>query len=256
MVPLDGLCRFSRRGQLPVQRPHQKIGRLLRPNTIGLIGVSTSRLNFGRIILNNILANGFAKENIRIVRPGIDEFEGIPCVPDLASLDVKLDLFVVAVGSDKVPDLVEQVIAEDAAETVMLIPGGMGETHDSADRAAQVMAAINKGHLTPDGGPVFLGANSLGVISHPGSYDTLFIPDAKLPKQRGERKRNAAFVSQSGAFMITRLSKCPELDPAFMISVGNQNDLTLGDMVKYLKNESGDRGHRGICRRLQGSGWP
>jgi acyl-CoA synthetase (NDP forming) len=36
--------------------------------------------------------------------------------------------------------------------------------------------------------------------------------------------------------MITRLSKRPELDPAYMISVGNQNDLTLGDMVLYLKD--------------------
>ena len=37
--------------------------------------------------------------------------------------------------------------------------------------------------------------------------------------------------------MITRLSKCPELDPAYMISVGNQNDLTLGDMLMYLKDD-------------------
>jgi acyl-CoA synthetase (NDP forming) len=37
--------------------------------------------------------------------------------------------------------------------------------------------------------------------------------------------------------MITRLSKCPEIDPAYMISVGNQNDLTLGDIVKYLKDD-------------------
>jgi acyl-CoA synthetase (NDP forming) len=44
-------------------------------------------------------------------------------------------------------------------------------------------------------------------------------------------------VSQSGAFMITRLSKRPELDPAYMISVGNQNDLTLGDMLHYLKDD-------------------
>jgi acyl-CoA synthetase (NDP forming) len=84
---------------------------------------------------------------------------------------------------------------------------------------------------------VFLGANCLGVVSHPGKYDTLFIPEVKLPKRRGDHKRNTAFVSQSGAFMITRLSKCPEIDPAYMISVGNQNDLTLGDIVKYLKDD-------------------
>ena len=89
--------------------------------------------------------------------------------------------------------------------------------------------------MSKGGGPVFLGANCLGVISHPGKYDTLFIPEEKLPKQRGMHNRNIAFVSQSGAFMITRLSRIPELDPAYMISMGNQNDLTLGDMIVYLK---------------------
>lgn len=236
MVPLDGMCRFSTPSALPAARPYQKIDHLLHPETIGIVGVSTSRVNFGRIILNNILAGGFDAKNIRIIRPGMDRFEGIACVDDLSTLDLKLDLLVVAVSSDNVPQIVDQVIKHDAAQTVMLIPGGMGETAGSRERAAQVMKKIADSHTTDDGGPVFLGANCLGVISHPGRYDTLFIPDEKLPKQRGIHRRNLAFVSQSGAFMITRLSKQPELGLAYMISVGNQNDLTLGDMVNYLKD--------------------
>jgi acyl-CoA synthetase (NDP forming) len=237
MVPLDGMCRFSRPVSLPARRPYQKVGRLLHPDKIGIIGVSTERVNFGRLILINILANGYNPEDIRIVKPGLDAFEGIRCVPDLAALDTKLDLFVVAVNARQVPDLVDEIIQHDAAETVMLIPGGMGETAESEARARQVMDKIREAHLKEGGGPVFLGANCLGVISHPGKYDTLFIPEVKLPKRRGDHKRNTAFVSQSGAFMITRLSKCPEIDPAYMISVGNQNDLTLGDIVKYLKDD-------------------
>jgi acyl-CoA synthetase (NDP forming) len=236
MVPLDGMCRFAKPALLPPARPYRKIDNLLHPKTIGIIGVSTSRVNFGRIILNNILASGYDAKDIRIIRPGLDQFEGVCCVDGLAALDAKLDLLVVAVGADKVPDIVDLVIGHDAAQSVLLVPGAMGETAESKERAALVMGKIADAHTTDDGGPVFLGANSLGVVSHPGKYDTLFIPDAKLPKQRGEHERNAAFVSQSGAFMITRLSKRPELDPAYMISVGNQNDLTLGDMVHYLKS--------------------
>lgn len=237
MVPLDGMCRFSRSVSLPVQRPFHKVGHLLHPVKIGIIGVSTQRVNFGRLILNNILANGYNPCDIYIVKPGLDMFEGIPCVPDLASLGMKLDLFVVAVNAQQVPDLVDEIILHDAANAVMLIPGGMGETTESEDRARQLMHKISEAHLKEGGGPVFLGANCLGVVSHPGKYDTLFIPEVKLPKRRGDHKRNTAFVSQSGAFMITRLSKCPEIDPAYMISVGNQNDLTLGDIVKYLKDD-------------------
>ena len=237
MVPLDGMCRFAGPGSLPEKRPCHKIGKLLHPKTIGIIGVSTSRINFGRVILDNILANGFDPAHIRLIRPGIERFENIRCVPDLASLDIRLDLFVVAVGAELVPELIEQVIDHQAAETVMLIPGGMGETRESEERATQLMERIRAEHRRGDGGPVLLGANCLGVISHPGKYDTLFIPEVKLPKRRGNYRRNAAFVSQSGAFMITRFSKRPELDPAYMISVGNQNDLTLGDILWYLKDD-------------------
>jgi acyl-CoA synthetase (NDP forming) len=238
MVPLDGLCRFSKRGVLPTPRPYRKIEHLLHPRTIGIVGVSTTRPNFGRIILDNILAMGFERKNLRLIRPGLESFQGITCVSDLQSLKIKLDLLVIAVGSEQVPDLVDRILSDDIAHAVMLIPGGMGETAESSARAHQVMTKISAAHgAEGDGGPIFLGANCLGVISHPGKFDTLFIPEAKLPKQRGEHRRNAAFISQSGAFMITRLSKRPELDPAYMVSVGNQNDLTLGDMMSYFKSD-------------------
>lgn len=237
MIPLDGMCRFKTPCDLPAKRPYHKIKHLLQPETIGLMGVSTTRVNFGRVILDNIIANGFQKVNLRIVREGVDEFEGIKCVDSLLSLDVHLDLLVVALGSEHIPEIVSTVVAENIAETVMLIAGGMGETEESLERAAEVVESIKKGRDQKGGGPIFLGANCLGVVSHPGKFDTLFIPDSKLPKNRGEKKRNAAFVSQSGAFMITRLSKRPELDPAYMISVGNQNDLSLGDILNYLKDD-------------------
>jgi acyl-CoA synthetase (NDP forming) len=237
MVPLDGMCRFTQPRALPDTRPFHKIGKMLKPKSIGIIGVSTTRMNFGRVILNNILANGYEPADIRIIRPDMDSFENIRCIPDLSKLDIRLDLFVVAVGAEQVVDLVDEIIERDVAESVMLIAGGMGETDESAERAGEVMARIRKAHEKGDGGPVFLGANCLGVISHPGRYDTLFIPEPKLPKLRGDRRRNCAFVSQSGAFMITRLSKRPELDPAYMISLGNQNDLTLGDVLSYLKDD-------------------
>ena len=42
-------------------------------------------------------------------------------------------------------------------------------------------------------------------------------------------------MSQSGAYMITRMSKLAFLDPAYAISIGNQIDLTTGDFLHYFK---------------------
>jgi acyl-CoA synthetase (NDP forming) len=41
-------------------------------------------------------------------------------------------------------------------------------------------------------------------------------------------------LSQSGAFMITRISQNPWLDPRYMLALGNQTDLTHGDMLAYF----------------------
>jgi acyl-CoA synthetase (NDP forming) len=236
MVPLDGMCRFSLPRSIENHRPVAKIENLMHPKKIGLIGVSAKRKNFGRIILENILAEGYPRENVILLRDGVDEIDGVRCVPDLKSLPVKLDLFVVAVGAEQIPDLVDEIISLDAANSVMLIPGGMGESEESKDRAEKVIAKIDEVHGTESGGPIFLGANCMGVVSHPGRYDTWFIPDEKLPKDRQAPHHRSALISQSGAFMLHRYSQCPELAPAYMVSMGNQTDLTLGDMVKYFKD--------------------
>ncbi len=238
MVPLDGMCRFSKAGQKPLARPVQKIHNLLHPKKIGIIGVSATRRNFGHIILDNVLAEGYEKENVVIIREGCSEIDGVRCVPDLDALEEPLDLFVIAIAAKHVPDLVDKIIELDCAKSVMLIPGGMGETEDSKKRAQQVISSINAKHADEDGGPVFIGANCMGVVSRPGGYDTWFIPDEKYPKDRSAPYQRAALISQSGAFMVFRSSQCPELNPAYMISMGNQTDLTLGDMLHYFKDSS------------------
>lgn len=234
MVPLDGMCSFTKPTKTVSARPILKIDNLLHPKKIGLVGVSAKRKNFAGIILDNIIAAGFAKEDIFLIKDGVEEIAGVKCYPSLENVPEKLDLFVVAVGANQVPALVDTVIDNDLAASVMLIPGGMGENEESQERAAQVMNKINIAHEQESGGPIFLGANCMGVVSHPGGYDTWFIPEEKFPKKRDGKYHRAALVSQSGAFMLHRMSQCPELSPAYMVSMGNQTDLTLGDMVKYF----------------------
>lgn len=236
MVPLDGMCRFARPEAPRTARPTAKIHNLLHPRSIGIVGVSATRRNFGRIIMDNVLAAGYPKERVLVLREGADEVDGVRCVPGPAALEEPLDMLVVAVGAEHVPALVDEIIDRDAAHSVMLIPGGMGETSDSHDRAARVMARIAARHAQGDGGPIFLGANCMGVVSRPGGYDTWFIPEQKFPKTTDLPCHRAALISQSGAFMLHRISQRPDLNPAYMISMGNQSDLTLGDMLRYFKD--------------------
>jgi acyl-CoA synthetase (NDP forming) len=227
-------CRFGAPGAARLPRPIHKIDKLIHPASIGIIGVSSSSMNFGRIILRNLMGSGYDKARLCVIRPGESEIDGVRCVEGLKALEHKLDLLIVAVAASAVYDLVDEIIESDAVESVMLIPGSLGETRASREPAAALAGRINAAHGSPGGGPVFLGANCLGVVSHPGGYDSWFIPLERLPKPAKKPVRNSVMLSQSGAFMITRISQNPWLDPRYMLALGNQTDLTHGDMLAWF----------------------
>ncbi|MBF0325697.1 MAG: acetate--CoA ligase family protein [Alphaproteobacteria bacterium] len=227
-------CRLGQPAPKRLPRPIAKIDKLIHPGRIGIIGVSATGMNFGRIILKNLMGSGYPKDQLLVIKPGETEIDGIACIDSLAALPDKLDLLIVAVAAGAVYDLVDEIIATDKVHSVMLIPGSLGETQASREPAAALAAKINAAHGNPGGGPIFLGANCLGVVSHAGGYDSWFIPLERLPKPAKKPQRNSVLLSQSGAFMITRLSRNPWLDPAYMLALGNQTDLTHGDMLTYF----------------------
>lgn len=237
MAPLDGVCRFRQATPRHEQRPTDKLGSLLKPQSAAIIGVSDKSQNMGRIILANMLKSGFDRKKIQVVHPSSKEIDGVACVPGIKELPAKVDLFVLAVGASQVASVVNDLIEHDKANTVVLISGGIGEKEGSRGLETDLMARIREAHRQEGGGPLFLGGNSLGVVSHPGRYDTMFIPDNKLPKLRNEPPRKLCFISQSGAFIISTLSDEPWLHPTYALSIGNQIDLTAGDLLAYIKDD-------------------
>lgn len=238
LVVQSARCEFGAPLAARLKRPIHKIDKLIHPASLGIIGVSASSMNFGRIILRNLIGSGYSKERMIVIRPGEKEIDGVRCVDSLKTLQGKLDLLIVAVAADAVYGLVDEIIESGAVESVMLIPGSLGETKKSREPAAALAARINAAHAKADGGPIFLGANCLGVVSHPGAYDSWFIPLERLPKPPKKAERNSVMLSQSGAFMITRMSQNPWLDPRYMLALGNQTDLTQGDLLSYFSERA------------------
>jgi acyl-CoA synthetase (NDP forming) len=204
---------------------------MLEPRSIAVLGVSAKDQNFGRIILNNIIECGFDRANLRVIKEGVDKIDGVLCVPRISELPAVTDLLVVAAAAGQLPDLIQQCVDTGKVRSAIVIPGGAGETQDSKDILKNVRETLARGHGAPGGGMVVLGPNCLGVQSRPGRYDTFFIPGDKLDKRRDKPGRGVALISQSGAFIITRLSNIETLDPMLTISFGNQADLTISDMV-------------------------
>lgn len=233
-IALDAAARLAPRPAAAPPRPLDKMHHLLEPSSIALIGVSES-MNPGRIILDNVLRAGFDPDRVVVVKPGLDGIAGCRCVPDLGALD-PVDLLVLSVAAPQVPGLMDEVVSRRLAEAVILVPGGIGEREGSETLADAVSAAIASSRTAPWRGPLVNGGNSMGITSVPGEYDTLFIPADRLATE-AQDALPVAVVSQSGAFAIARLGRLPWLRPRYLVTLGNQIDLTVGDFVTHLAGE-------------------
>ncbi len=239
LVAVDGVLRFRSGCHEERSVDLQRMESLLKPGTAALMGVSRKRKNIGRVILRNLLREGFSPESIRIVRPDAEpgeEIDGVRCCPSLGGLPWVADLAVIAVAADGVADVLEEVLRTQKARSLVLVPGGMGETASGKEHQNRVTSDLKQARDSGSFAPVMVGPNCLGLRSRPGHYDTLFIPESKLPLPVGG-VRDVALISQSGAFMITRMNRMRMLNPRFVISTGNQLDLTVTDFVEAILHD-------------------
>ncbi|GAB1454814.1 acetate--CoA ligase family protein [Spirochaetota bacterium] len=217
-------------------RPVGKIDRLLKPESAAVIGVSEKGINNGRIILRNLLESGFDPKRLYVVKAGIEEIDGCRCVPDVMSLPEKVDLFVLVIPAAQAPECIAELAEADKAQAVIVIPGGLEEKSGTEAIVARMRDALLGSRSSASRGPLLNGGNCLGIRSVPGKYNTLFIPEYKLPMPRGTMAP-VAFISQSGAFAICRVSKHPELNPKYVITCGNQMDVSIGDYLEWLADD-------------------
>jgi acyl-CoA synthetase (NDP forming) len=234
-VALDVLVKCRVETPAPPPRPVHKLRRLLEPRSMAIMGVS-DRQNPGRTILQNTLRAGFPRDRLFVIKPGTRELEGVACHPDVSSLPEPVDLLVLSVAAEQVPETVERVVAEQRAESVIVIPGGLGERTGTGGLEERMLAALRASRATAWQGPVLNGGNCLGIRSIPGRYDTTFIPPYKLPRVPNA-ETPVALIAQSGAFAVARRSQLLRGTPRYLITVGNQADLTVGDYLTYLKDD-------------------
>lgn len=236
---LDGVLRFRKAIEKKRQKPSMKgISGILKPKTIGIVGVSEKKMNMARIILNNVVKAGFPKEKVYVIKEGVKEIDGVLCYPSVFDLPEKLDMYVVAVPSPQVPKVIKDAADSNKVDGIVLISGGMGEKSGSEDLAKSVTENIKAAkEKNPDF--VLSGGNSLGIVLNESKVNTLFIPEYKMEYPLGFNKNMVptAFVSQSGAFVISALSKMPHIKPLYSITVGNQQDITVVDYVEKLVEE-------------------
>jgi acyl-CoA synthetase (NDP forming) len=238
LVALDALLRLSREAEPVAQeRPREKIARLLTPRSIAVVGVS-ERMNPGHVVLQNILRRGYPPEQVTVVKPGRERLDGCRCVPSLGDLPGAVDLVVLCVPARPSAEMMVEIAERRLAESVVLVAGGLEERPGMEGPVARMHEALRRARGSDWRGPVVNGGNCLGFRSVPGRVDTLFIPRQRMPAP-GTEASPLALITASGAFAVSKTSKLGGLAPRYLVSVGNQMDLTVTDYLEHLADDAG-----------------
>lgn len=207
------------------EEPHQELSlEIFYPRSIAVIGASPNPDKVGYSVLRNLLP--FDGE-VYPVNPNESEILGRKVYPSISSISDRVDLAVVAVPAEMVPDIISEA-GRNGVTLAVIISAGFRETGQGGKiLESKVLDAAKKYNVR------IIGPNCVGIMLPHEGINTTFDPISPDPG-------HIAFISQSGAIITTVVdwSKTEEIGFSAVISVGNQADLGFLDFLKFSeKNE-------------------
>jgi len=212
--------------------------RLLQPKSIAVIGVS---LHNNRHPANIVYQKNRLRYPIKVfaVNPRGGEIQGERLYERPGDIPEKVDLAIIAVRADLVPDTMAQCISAGMGGAV-IISGGFSEVGQTELQDRLVKMAL-------DADFPFIGPNCLGIFS-PGLVDTFFLPPERTVRPESG---NVALVSQSGGVLVDQMVNFAGegVGLSLGVSIGNK---ALVDEVSLLEYLSEDPNTDAIAFYLEG----
>jgi len=211
---------------------------LFEPRTVAFVGASTNPSKWGFNILHHIIKGGF-EGNLYPVNPQGGSWFGRPMYRSLAEVPGPVDLAVIVVPKERVPDTLRDC-AGAGIPAAVIITAGFGETGAEGKALEQEVLSIAR-----EGRIRIVGPNTMGVYTaYPLRMQAVMTAAAFKPGPVG-------IVSQSGNLgtSISYRFLRREIGISRLISSGNEADLTIEDYLEYLE---GDEKTRVICLYVEG----
>jgi acetyltransferase len=228
-----------------VARPSARaaIEALLHPRAIAIVG-ATERMQYGGRLVANLLSTGY-RGHIVPINPNRTTVMGLPCYPSVSDAPCLIDLAAIVIPAGGVPDVLAEC-GELEVPAALVISAGFAEV-DSGDGLELRERVARTIELT---GPRVCGPNCLGVANVAdqvwASANVLAPVDERL------RPGGIGVISQSGATVfgpLLALARDRGIGLRYVVSSGNEDDLTTADFVEYMV---ADRGVTAIACVLEG----
>ncbi len=201
------------------------VARFFTPQSIALVGAS-ERGMYPAGILQNLQRYGYGGR-VYPVNPRRSAVFDLPCFPSLTALPERPDLVVVLVPRDAVPGVVDECLDLDIKAAIIISAGFRESDADGAILEETLRSRITGSELA------IIGPNCAGLANMTTGMVVTRLPAAPLAG-------NVGFVSASGALMMAVQGVFADLHLGLsrLVSLGNQMDVDLGDMLAYLVDDA------------------
>jgi len=194
--------------------------KLLRPDSVAVVGASRTAGKVGNIILQNLAR---FEGDVYPVNPGADDIMDMPChdrVTDIGPVDMAVVSLPQHVANQAVRDCVDAGVS-----VVVIVTSGYGEVGNH--EAEQELLDIIDGT-----GTRILGPNCLGVFNAHTGLDTLFIPEEKSARPP---PGNVSIVTQSGGVGFMIMNELGHVSN--YVSYGNQADISELEIMQAMADD-------------------
>ena len=201
----------------------------LTPKSIAIIGASADPKKTGSRVQRFLVSHGY-KGKIFPVNPNREEIFGLKCYPNLKSINEQVDHIFVAVDGNKIIETIKDAISIKV-KCATILSGGFSESGSEGNELEKYIFKIaQKGDLR------ILGPNSIGLIN---ISDNIILSANAMLELKDLKKGSLSVISQSGSLIGALLAHGHSRGIGFskLVSVGNESDLSVGEIGKMLVND-------------------
>ncbi|WLQ36714.1 GNAT family N-acetyltransferase [Streptomyces castrisilvae] len=218
---------------LAVQRAREQraearsVQRLLAPGSVAVIGAGRNPGGVGRTVLRNLLGAGFTGRAYAVnsaFAADRSTIDGVPAHRSLGEIGEPVDLAVVAVPADRVPEAVADC-GEHGVQGLVVLSAGYAEWGAEGRERQRELVRQARSY-----GMRIIGPNAFGIINNAEAVRL----NASLAPERPASGRIGLFT-QSGAIGIALLSGLYRRGAGLstFISAGNRADISGNDFLQY-----------------------
>ncbi len=206
--------------------------RFFWPESIAVLGASPDLHRIRGRLLHQLRQNGFPGR-ILPINPSYQDIDGLRCYPSIAAVTGGIDLALLAIPASGVAAAVAEC-ARAGAKNALIISSGFAEEGGVAgDMQAELLAVAQRTAIR------ICGPNCEGYYNALGRVATTFSPTVETKADDGlalVSEKRIGVIAQSGGigFALYNRGQTAGLGFSYVISTGNEADLTMADFLDYM----------------------